>query len=63
MLAGIAAGVFASIEDAAGRMSRLERTFEPNRTLKAHYDEGFGRYTDLYARLKGFGGGESELLT
>jgi xylulokinase len=63
MLAGKAAGVFASIEDAAGRMSRLERTFEPNRALKALYDEGFGRYADLYARLKGFGARESERLT
>jgi xylulokinase len=63
MLAGKAAGVFASIEDAAGRMSRLERTFEPNPALKAHYDEGFGRYADLYARLKGFGGRKSACLT
>ena len=33
---------------------RLERTFEPDRSLKGHYDESFGRYTELYARLKGF---------
>jgi sugar (pentulose or hexulose) kinase len=49
-----AAGVFASIEEASARMVRPERTFEPNRALKGHYDEGFGRYTELYARLKGF---------
>jgi xylulokinase len=55
MLAGTAAGVFASIEEAADRMVRLERTFQPNRDLTGHYEEGFGRYTDLYARLKGFG--------
>ena len=41
--------------EAADRMARPERTFEPNRALRAHYDEGFGRYTDLYARLRGFG--------
>jgi xylulokinase len=63
VLAGTTAGVFASIEEAASRMSRHERTFEPNRAMKAHYDEGFGRYTDLYARLKGFGALESESLT
>jgi xylulokinase len=56
ILAGTAAGVFASIEEASDRMARLERTFEPNRALRAHYEEGFGRYTNLYARLKGFGG-------
>jgi xylulokinase len=56
VLAGVAAGVFPSIEEAADRMVRLERTFEPNLALRTQYDEGFGRYTDLYARLKGFGG-------
>jgi xylulokinase len=61
ILAGTAAGVFASIEEAAGRMARIERTFEPNPTLRAYYDEGFARYTDLYARLKGFGGRETSV--
>lgn len=56
ILAGTTAGVFASIEGAGARMVRPERTFEPNRALKGHYEEGFGRYTELYARLKGFGG-------
>jgi xylulokinase len=61
-LAGTAAHVFGSIEEAAGRMARIERTFEPNLAMRGYYDEGFGRYTDLYARLKGFGGRESESL-
>jgi xylulokinase len=61
-LAGTAAHVFGSIEEAAGRMARIERTFEPNVAMRGYYDEGFGRYTDLYARLKGFGGRESENL-
>jgi xylulokinase len=56
ILAGTAAGVFTSIEEASDRMVRLERIFEPNRALKGQYEEGFRRYTDLYARLKGFGG-------
>jgi xylulokinase len=55
IFAGTAVGVFASLEEASDRMVRLERTFQPNRALKGHYDEGFSRYTDLYARLKGFG--------
>ena len=37
---------------------RPERTFEPNRALKGHYQEKFGRYTELYARLKGFDRGQ-----
>ena len=61
-LAGAAAHVFGSIEEAAGRMARIERTFEPNVAMRGYYDEGFGRYTDLYARLKGFGGRESGSL-
>ena len=40
ILAGTAAGVFASIEDATAHMVRPERTFEPNRALKGHYEEG-----------------------
>ena len=61
-LAGTAAHVFGSIEEAAGRMARIERIFETNVAMRGYYDEGFGRYTDLYARLKGFGGRESESL-
>ena len=41
-------------------MARIERIFETNVAMRGYYDEGFGRYTDLYARLKGFGGRESE---
>ncbi len=55
MLAGISAGAFASIGEAAGRMARVERTFEPNPAMRARHDRGFGRYLDLYKRLKGFG--------
>jgi len=54
ILAGVAAGVFASLEEASGRMTRPGRIFEPNQALKGHYEEGFGLYADLYARLKGF---------
>jgi xylulokinase len=55
MLAGLSARVFGSIEEAAGRMAWRERTFEPNPAMKARHEEGFGRYMDLYKRLKGFG--------
>jgi hypothetical protein len=58
-LARTAAHVFGSVEEAANRMAHIERTFEPDAAVRGYYDEGFGRYTDLYARLKGFGGGAS----
>jgi len=55
MLAGVGAGLFVSVGEAASRVSRIERTFEPNPARGAMHDEGFGRYEDLYRRLKGFG--------
>ncbi|MBV8104479.1 MAG: hypothetical protein JO223_07630 [Hyphomicrobiales bacterium] len=55
MLAGLGTGVFPTLEEAAGRMRRVARTFEPNPARRRLHDEGFAGYKDLYARLKGFG--------
>jgi xylulokinase len=55
MLAGVGAGLFGTLEEAASRVSQLERSFEPDLARKAMHDEGFGRYEELYRRLKGFG--------
>ncbi len=55
MLAGLGTGVFPTLDEAASRMCRLGRTFAPNPARKTLHDEGFARYKDLYARLKGFG--------
>jgi xylulokinase len=57
MLAGLGAGLFATLGEAAVRMCRIAQTFEPNPARKALHDEGFARYHDLYARLKGFASG------
>ena len=54
MLAGAGAALFATLEEAATRMCRIDRTFEPDRARQAAHDEGFGRYRELYARLEGF---------
>jgi len=54
MLAGVGAGVFASIGEAAANLVRSDRIFEPVATRRALYDEGFAHYLDLYSRLKGF---------
>ena len=55
MLAGFGVGRFGSLAEAAAQVSRVERTFEPDPARKAMHDEGFGRYNELYRRLKGFG--------
>ena len=57
ILAGAGAGLFATLEEAARRMCRVDRTFEPNPARRAAHDEGFGRYRELYVRLKGFSPG------
>jgi xylulokinase len=54
MLAGVGAGAFSTIGEAAKSLVRRDRIFEPTASRTARYDEGFGRYLDLYERLKGF---------
>ena len=55
VLAGRGLGVFRRWRTRSAEMVRPERTFEPNPAQKARHDEGFARYLDLVARLKGFG--------
>ncbi|HLJ70321.1 MAG TPA: FGGY-family carbohydrate kinase [Roseiarcus sp.] len=57
ILAGVGAGIFASLAEGAGALVRPERVFEPAAARRARYDEGFARYQDLYRRLKGFSAG------
>jgi len=54
MLAGVGTGLFASIGEGAANLVRRDRAFEPVAARRAVYDEGFARYQDLYARLRGF---------
>jgi xylulokinase len=58
MLAGLGTGLFATLQEAAGSLCRVAQTFEPNPARQGLHDEGFRRYQDLYARLKGFTGPE-----
>jgi len=55
VLAGRGPGVFATLDDAVGRIARPDGTFEPNPARQALHDEGYARYLDLLGRLKGFG--------
>ena len=52
MLAGWATGVYGSLEEAAGQLIRVRRTFEPRAERAAHYKGQLRRYADLYAALK-----------
>ncbi|MBV9288932.1 MAG: hypothetical protein JO288_14140, partial [Hyphomicrobiales bacterium] len=61
MLAGLGAGLFASPADAAARMARIERIFEPAAAETDRHGEGFARYVELYGRLKGFRTARSSL--
>jgi xylulokinase len=56
ILAGVGTGLFGSLQDAAKNLVRAERTFAPDPARRGAYDEGFGRWVELYGRLKGFGG-------
>jgi xylulokinase len=57
ILAAIGCGLYRDIASAADAMVNVARSFEPDRSKRAHYDEVFGRYVDLYGRLKGFAAG------
>ena len=53
MIAASGTGQVGSIAEAADAWYRPETTYEPNVTLKAVYDDVYGRYCTLYKRLHG----------
>jgi xylulokinase len=59
ILAGVAAGVFSSVEEAAHAMVAMGDTFEPDPRLHLVYEESFAKYRELYGRLADF----NKLLT
>lgn len=52
ILAGVGAGVYASLEEAVDRTVTVRRVHRPNVALKQIYDEGYQHYLELYTRLK-----------
>jgi len=50
LMAGKAIGLYDCLADAARRVVRVERVFEPDPSLKPAYDEAFARYKDLIRR-------------
>ena len=49
--AGVATGVFSSIEDGVTRMVRVGRTYEPNMVLHEQYMESFAAFKQVYPAL------------
>jgi FGGY-family pentulose kinase len=52
MAAAVAAGCVSGFDEAAERMVKVERFVEPNAARAGVYDDLFGRYKELYGRLK-----------
>jgi xylulokinase len=65
MLAGVAAGLFSNVADAASRFVSFQPSeFEPDPDRKAVYDEAYKRYRRVYWSLKEvFEGQGSDVLT
>jgi xylulokinase len=57
IIAGLGSGAMASLGAATKRLVAFDQTFAPNRAAHAYYDDKFGKYRELYARLKPFNDG------
>jgi xylulokinase len=57
IIAGLGSGSMPSLAAATERLVAFDRTFEPDPRARAYYDEKFGKYRELYARLKPFNEG------
>lgn len=52
MLAGVAAGVFGTLDEATGAMVVRDRIFEPDPAAVATYEPAYRRYIDLFEALR-----------
>ena len=52
ILAAVAAGEYASVEEAAGKIVRMEGTIHPDPEIAKRYEEKYQRYRKLYPLLK-----------
>lgn len=53
MLAAVADGTFASVEDASGRIVKIIETIEPEPELAAKYDRQYQKFAKIYPTVKG----------
>jgi xylulokinase len=54
ILAGLGSGTMVSLEAAVAQLVKFDRTFEPDSSHRAYYDEKFGHYRHLYEQLRPF---------
>jgi len=54
ILAGVGAGVFASVEQGVAALVKVERTFEPDPAHGAQYSANFERYRQLWPLMRDF---------
>jgi xylulokinase len=52
MLAGVAEGTYASLDEAADGLVELGATYEPDAGARAAYDEAYSLYREAYAALE-----------
>ncbi len=52
ILAAVAAGEYSSVEEAAGRIVKMEGTIHPDPEVAKRYEEKYQRYRKLYPLLK-----------
>ena len=52
--AGIGGGLFADYEEGVARMTRIRQVFEPDMSMKSHYDIRYRTYRDLAGVLTDF---------
>ena len=52
MLAAVANGEFASVEDAAKKLVKIVETIEPDAELAAKYEEKYRKFVKIYPTVK-----------
>ncbi len=57
IIAGLGSGAMPSLAEATERLVAFDCAFEPDRDRRGYYDDKFGKYRELYERLKPFNDG------
>ena len=52
MLAAVACGEYASVEEAASRLVKIVDTVEPDAEIAARYEERYHKFTQIYPTVK-----------
>ena len=56
LLAGVASGTFATVDEAVAACVRVRETVEPNAAWAARYADGYARYRASYPAIRGVEG-------